>query len=61
MGVPDRPYVVVVMSNYGGNGGQVIEAVSELTFDYFNRLSGVTDYGTRVPLDVKRRVRGGGR
>lgn len=61
VGVPDRPYVVVVMSNYGGNGGQVIEAVSELTFDYFSRLSGVTDYGTRVPLDVKRRVGGGGR
>lgn len=59
--VPDRPYVVVVMSNYGGNGGAVIEAVSDLTFDYFSRLSGVTEYGTRVPLDVKRRVRGGGR
>lgn len=57
--VPDRPYVVVVMSNYGGNGGAVIEAVSALTYDYFSRLSGVTEYGTRVPLDVLRRVRGG--
>ena len=56
--VPDRPYVVSVMSNYGGNGGAVVEAVSELTFDYFDRLSGITDYGTRVPLDVKRRVSG---
>ncbi len=59
--VPDRPYVVTVMSNYGGNGGAVIEAVSEATYDYFSRLSGVTEYGTRVPLDVKRRVSGGGR
>jgi beta-lactamase class A len=56
--VPDRPYVVSVMSNYGGNGGAVIEAVSALTYDYFGRLSGITEYGTRVPLDVKRRIGG---
>ena len=57
--VPDRPYVLVVMSSYGGNGGEVIEAVSEAAYGYFSRLSGVTEYGTRVPLDVKRRVSGG--
>ena len=51
--VPDRPYVIVVMSNYGGNGGEVIEAVSRLSYDYFSRLTGITEYGTRVPLDVK--------
>ncbi len=51
--VPDRPYVIVVMSNYGGDGGAVIEAVSRLAYDYFSRLSGITEYGTRVPLDVK--------
>jgi beta-lactamase class A len=56
--VPDRPYVLSVMSNYGGNGGAVVEAVSAVAFDYFSRLSGVTEYGTRVPLDVKRRVGG---
>ena len=39
-----------------GNGGAVIEAVSELAFGYFSRLSGVTEYGTRVPLDVKQRL-----
>ena len=54
--VPDRPYVIVVMSNYGGNGGAVIERVSTLAYDYFSRLSGITEYGTRVPLDVKRQV-----
>ena len=59
--VPDRPYVLVVMSNYGGNGGAVIEAVSAAAYDYFSRLSGVTEYGTRVPLEVKRRAGGGGR
>lgn len=54
--VPDRPYVIVVMSNYGGNGGAVIESVSTLAYDYFSRLSGITEYGTRVPLDIKRQV-----
>ena len=58
--VPDRPYVLSVMSNYGGNGGAVVEAVSAVAYDYFNRLSGITEYGTRVPLDVKRRVRRSG-
>lgn len=57
--LPDRPYVLSVMSSYGGNGGAVIEAASAAAYDYFSRLSGITDYGTRVPLDVKRRVRGG--
>lgn len=56
--VPDRPYVLSVMSNYGGNGGAVVEAASALAYDYFSRLSGITEYGTRVPLDVKRRVIG---
>lgn len=56
--VPDRPYVITVMSNYGGNGGEVVRAVSAAAYDYFSRLSGVTEYGTRVPLDVKRRVSG---
>lgn len=59
--LPDRPYALSVMSNYGGNGGAVIEAVSAAAWDYFSRLSGVTDHGTRVPLDVKRRIPGGGR
>ncbi|MEZ4422033.1 MAG: serine hydrolase [Gemmatimonadota bacterium] len=59
--LPDRPYALSVMSNYGGNGGAVIEAVSAAAWDYFSRLSGVTDHGTRVPLDVKRRIPGGRR
>lgn len=58
--VPDRPYVITVMSNYGGNGGAVIEATQTAAYSYFSRLSGVTEYGTRVPLDVKRRISGSG-
>lgn len=54
--LPDRPYVVAVMSSYGGDGGAMIEAVSTVTYSYFSRLSGVTRYGTRVPLDVKRQL-----
>lgn len=56
--VPDRPYVLSVMSNYGGNGGAVVEAVSAAAYDYFSRLSGITEYGTRVPLSIKRRIGG---
>ena len=55
--VPDRPYVISVMSNYGGNGGAVVEAVSAVAYDYFSRLSGITVYGTRVDPQIKRRVR----
>jgi hypothetical protein len=30
--------------------------VSGALWSYFSRLSGVTGYGTRVPLEIKRRV-----
>jgi beta-lactamase class A len=58
--MPDRPYVLTVMANYGGNGSAIVEAASEAAYRYFSKLSGVTPYGTRVPLAVKRRVRSGG-
>ncbi len=54
VGLPDRPYVVTVMTNYGGPGGDAVEAASEAAWEYFRRLSRVTDYGARVPLDVIR-------
>ncbi len=57
--LPDRPYVLTVMSNYGGDGDRLVEAASAAAYRYFSKLSGATPYGTRVPLDVKRRVRGG--
>lgn len=58
--LPDRPYVLVVMSNYGGDGGALIREISAAAWDYFSRLAGVTEYGTRVPLEIKRRATGGG-
>lgn len=62
VGLPDRPYVLTVMTNYGGDGDAIVEAASDAAYRYFSKLSGVTPYGTRVPLDVKRRVgRPGGR
>jgi beta-lactamase class A len=57
--VPDRPYVIVVMSNYGGDGGALIEEISRVAYGYFSRLSGITEHGTRVPLDVKQAIREG--
>ncbi|CAN5683806.1 hypothetical protein BH23GEM11_BH23GEM11_01570 [soil metagenome] len=58
--LPDRPYVLVVMSSFGGDGGALIREVSDAAWRYFSRLAGVTDYGTRVPLEVKERVGAGG-
>ena len=58
--LPDRPYVLVVMSSYGGDGGAFVRDVAEAAWMYFSRLAGVTEYGTRVPLDVKARVGPGG-
>lgn len=57
--LPDRPYVLSVMSNYGGDGNAVVEAASEAAFRYFSKLSGATPYGTRVSPELKRRVSGG--
>jgi len=57
VGLQDRPYVLTVMTNYGGPGGAAVEAASEAAWEYFRRLSRVTDYGARVPLDVIRRHR----
>jgi beta-lactamase class A len=60
VGLEDRPYVLSVMANYGGNGGAVVEAVSEAAYQYFSKLVGVTPWGTRVNPELMRRVRGGG-
>lgn len=49
VGLDGRPYVLAVMTNYGGDGGGVVEAVSRAAFRYFSKLAGVTPHGTRVP------------
>jgi beta-lactamase class A len=56
--LPDRPYVVAVMTTYGGDGGALVRAVSAAAWGHFSRLARSTDYGVRVPLDVLRRTRG---
>ncbi len=58
--LPGRPYVLSVMSNYGGDGGAFIRQVSEAAWGYFSRLAGVTEYGTRVPLELLEGRSGGG-
>ena len=57
VGLETRPYVLTVMTNYGGNGGAVVEAASEAAYGYFSRLARSTPYGARVPI---RYVRDGG-
>ncbi len=54
--LPGRAYAMSVMSNYGGDGSALVEAVSRAAYGYFSKLAGVTPHGTRVPLDVWRRV-----
>jgi beta-lactamase class A len=41
---------------YGGDGGAVSREISALAWDHFSRLAGVPHPGTRVPLEIKRRV-----
>lgn len=60
VGLEDRPYVLSVMSNYGGDGGALVEAASEAAYRYFSKMEGATPYGTRVPVSLKRRVSGPG-
>lgn len=49
VGLDGRPYVLSVMTNYGGNGSAVVEAAARAAYGYFTRLAGATPYGTRVP------------
>lgn len=53
--LPDRPYILVVMTNYGGDGDEAIRQVSAVAYSYFAKLARATPYGTRVPLEVIRR------
>ena len=53
--LPDRPFVLTVMTNYGDSdaGRALIREVAKTTFDYFSRLARSTPNGARVPLSVK--------
>jgi len=56
--LPDRPYILTVMTNYGGDGSAAIRTASEAAYTYFTKLARSTPYGARVPLAVKRRASG---
>lgn len=58
--LPDRPFVITVMTNYGGGDGEkAIREAARAAYAYFTRLARSTPYGTRVPLSVLKRERGG--
>jgi beta-lactamase class A len=53
--VPNRPFVIVVMTTYNGedaNAPEAIAKVAKLAYDTFARLALSTPYGLRVPLEV---------
>lgn len=51
--LPDRPFAITVMTNYGGgNGDDAIREVAKAAYAYFIRIARSTPYGTRVPLSV---------
>lgn len=50
--LPTRPYVLTVMTSWGGDGGEVVRRASEAAWRYFSRLARASEHGVRVPLDV---------
>lgn len=51
--LPDRPFVLTAMTNYGaGDGSQAIERAAAAAYDYAFRLARATAYGTRVELEL---------
>jgi beta-lactamase class A len=51
--LPDRPFVITVMTNYGGGDGDAaIREAAKAALAYFTRLQRSTPYGTRVPRPV---------
>jgi beta-lactamase class A len=57
VGLPDRPYALAVMTNYGTNGNEAVRDVSSAAYEYFYRLARSTTFGARVPLEVIREHR----
>jgi beta-lactamase class A len=58
--LPDRPFVITVMTNFGDtdDGDATIRKAATAAFEYFLRLQRSTRYGTRVPPDVYHKVNG---
>lgn len=51
--LPDRPFVLAAMTNYGsGTGDDAITRAARAAYDYATRLARSTPHGARVPLGV---------
>jgi beta-lactamase class A len=50
--LPDRPFVLTVMTNYADGTDAVLREVARVVYDHFARLARSTPYGARVPLRV---------
>ena len=50
--VPDRPFVLTAMTNYGGDGDEAITRAARAAYDYATRLARSTPHGARVPLGI---------
>jgi beta-lactamase class A len=55
--LPDRPFVLTMMTNYGDSdaGRALIQRAATIVYEHFTRLARSTPNGARVPLDVIRR------
>jgi beta-lactamase class A len=50
--VPDRPFVLAAMTNYGSSGDEAITRAARVAYDYATRLARSSPHGARVPLGV---------
>ncbi len=50
--VPDRPFVLAAMTNYGTAGEEAIFRAARVAYDYATRLARTTAHGARAPLGV---------
>ena len=53
--VPNRPFVIAVMTTFGGESVVADEAISKIAkmaYDYFSRIARSTPYGARIPLSL---------
>jgi beta-lactamase class A len=57
--VPDRPFVLAAMTNYGaGDGDEALTRAARAAYDYASRLARSTPHGARVPIEVIEAERG---
>ncbi|MCA0200462.1 MAG: class A beta-lactamase-related serine hydrolase [Proteobacteria bacterium] len=57
VGVPDRPYIFVIMTSFGTANENTVRAASAAAFDYYARLARANAYGSRVAAEVMKKTR----